>query len=290
MLSTEITMKERYLAIVLLDIIGSTAFVQKHGAHVAARWFQVHDRLARSLVYKHQGREIDRSDGFLLSFERTIDAVNFALNYQQTIPKKTKLNTRIGIHWGKVIEVQQDEVFVGAGAKRVELEGISKNIAARTMSLCQAGQVLLTKEAVMDVRNRTNKMTPKNTRYACVGLYQFKGVKEPQVVYAVGSTIESLQPPPSSEKVKRIGGAKKIRSRIRDRKLKEWVSWFYWRISVIAIIFWLWVLARIIVKPHAREIFLGLPHSIPFIDDTVETVNKDYEKLKKLFEEDHADK
>ena len=64
-----ITLKERNLAIVLLDIIGSTAFVQKVGAKKAAVWLQYHDRLARSLIYKYNGREIDRSDGFLLSFE-----------------------------------------------------------------------------------------------------------------------------------------------------------------------------------------------------------------------------
>ncbi len=97
----EVDMEEKYLAIVLLDIIGSTAFVQRNGAHIAAKWFQVHDRMTRSLVYKFQGREIDRSDGFLLSFDRTIDAVNFALSYQRTLPPKLKLNTRIGIHWGK---------------------------------------------------------------------------------------------------------------------------------------------------------------------------------------------
>ena len=105
----DVTMKERYLAVVLLDIIGSTAFVQRNGAVVAAKWFQVHDRLARSLVYKHSGREIDRSDGFLLSFDRIIDAVNFGLAYQRTVPKKTSLQTRIGIHWGRVIEVKQEK-------------------------------------------------------------------------------------------------------------------------------------------------------------------------------------
>ena len=126
---------ERYLAIVLLDIIGSTAFVQRNGAW-SLKWFQVHDRLARSLVYKHNGREIDRSDGFLLSFDRIIDAVNFGLACK-TVPKKTNLQTRIGIHWGKIIEVKQDDVFVGAGANRVELEGLAKNIVTRTMSLCQ---------------------------------------------------------------------------------------------------------------------------------------------------------
>ena len=70
--------QERKLAIVLLDLIGSTAFIRKAGAMKAAEWMQYHDRLARSLLYKYQGREIDRSDGFLLSFERPIDALNFS--------------------------------------------------------------------------------------------------------------------------------------------------------------------------------------------------------------------
>ena len=97
------------------------------------------------------------------------------------------------------------------GAKSVELEGVAKNISARTMSLCQAGQVLLTKEAMTAIKGRTNVFTPKGTRYACVGEYRFKGVKETQIIYAVGSTIESLQPPPGSDKVKRLGGPKKIK-------------------------------------------------------------------------------
>jgi len=116
--------KERHLAIVLLDLIGSTAFVQKVGARKAAEWLQYHDRLTRSLLYKFEGREIDRSDGFMLSFERPIDAVNFALHYQASIPSKTKIQCRIGIHYGSVIEVQQDELFTMTGAKSIELEGV----------------------------------------------------------------------------------------------------------------------------------------------------------------------
>lgn len=232
-------MNERVLAIVLLDIIGSTAFVQRVGAEKAAKWLQYHDRLARTLLYRFGGREIDRSDGFMLSFDRAIDAVNFALHYQAQIPPKTKLQTRIGIHWGKIIEVIQDDTFVAANAKRVELEGIAKNVAARTMSLCQAGQVLLTKEALSAIRNRTNPYTPKGTRYACVGLYRFKGVREAQAIYAVGQTIESLQPPPSSEKAKRIGGSKKIKSRARDRKIKEWFAWLLPRWALFNLIYML---------------------------------------------------
>ena len=262
---------ETKLAIVLLDLIGSTKFVQSVGAMKSAMWLQYHDRLARSLIYKFNGREIDRSDGFLLSFERPIDAVNFALTYQETIPPKTKLGCRIGIHWGVVVEVKQAEIYTMTGAKSVELEGVAKNISARTMSLCQAGQVLLTKEAMAAIKGRTNVFTPKGTRYACVGEYRFKGVKETQIIYAVGSTIESLQPPPGSDKVKRLGGPKKIRSRMRDRKLKEWIAWFLVRYCFILILYVVSTSVPILIDPHARkmngvdDLFYWIDYVIEFI-------------------------
>ena len=237
-----VDLQERQLCIVLLDLIGSTAFVQRVGAKDAAIWLQYHDRLARSLLYRFDGREIDRSDGFMLSFERPIDAVNFALHYQATIPIKTRLNTRIGIHWGSVIEVQQDDTWTAVGAKRVELEGISKNIAARTMSLCGAGQVLLTEQAINAVRNKTNYHTPKGTRFVCVGLYKFKGGGASQSIYAVGSTIESLQPPKGNDKVKRLGGPKRVRSKARDRKIMEWVWWVLPRWALVNLIYIICVL------------------------------------------------
>ena len=264
-------LKETQLAIVLLDLIGSTKFVQKVGALKAAKWLQYHDRLARSLVYKFQGREIDRSDGFLLSFDRPIDAVNFALIYQQTVPPKTKLGCRIGIHWGTIVEVKQDEIFTLGGAKSVELEGIAKNIAARTMSLCGAGQVLLTKEAMKAIRGRTNHWTPKGTRYACVGEYRFKGVRETQIVYAVGSTIESLQPPPSSEKVKRIGGPKKIKSRMRYRKLREWLWWFAKNVALLILCWVASIMGPIIINQHARRMS-GLDHLFYWVDPYVNMI------------------
>ena len=278
-ISLDVSMKERYLAIVLLDLIGSTKFVQKVGAVKAARWFQFHDRLARSLTYKYSGREIDRSDGFLLSFEKVGDAVSFALKYQETIPQKTKIQCRIGIHWGRIIEVQQDDVYVGAGAKRVELEGLAKNIAARTMSLCEAGQVLMTKEAHLELKNRLNPQVPKTARIACVGMYRFKGVREPQEIYAIGQDIKALQPPKGSEKVKRLGGPKYIKSRARDRKLMEWVWWFMWRLALIEGAVLIYVLTPIIMDPHKRWL-LGMSPYIPIIDHYIAPM---YREIVKLF-------
>lgn len=265
-------MQEKNLAIVLLDLIGSTAFVQKVGALKAAKWLQYHDRLARNLIYRFNGREIDRSDGFMLSFDTVLDAVNFALHYQATIPTKIRLNTRIGIHWGSIIEVKQDDKFIDAGAKRVELEGISKNIAARTMSLCQAGQVLLTKEAIQIVKNKTNMFTPRGTRYACMGLYKFKGVSTPQEIYAVATEIQYLQPPLGSEKVKRLGGPKKIKSRARDRKAKEWFMWLFYRLSLINLLYLIYEFTPFILSDAGRQIFYNYLFPIYIIQDLIKGV------------------
>ena len=225
--------KERSLTIVLLDLVNSTGFVETAGAQRAARWFQYHDRLTRSLLYRFSGREIDRSDGFLFTFDLAHEALSFALYYQQTIPQKIHIKARIGIHYGCVVEVHQIELLVLVGAKPIEVEGLSKNIAARIMSLAQPGQVLLSAPAFERVKNRSNGMTPKGTRYACVGLYRLQGVKEPQVIYAAGLHIKTLQPPPSTAKVKRLGGPRKVRSRMRHKSFLEWSEF------ILLFLFWL---------------------------------------------------
>lgn len=253
-------MRERRLTIVLLDLIGSTAFVQKAGPLKAAKWLQYHDRLTRSLMHRFSGREIDRSDGFLMSFERTIDAVNFALHYQAKVPLKTRLQTRIGIHVGIVAEVQQHELDVMVGAKMIELEGIAKNIAARAMSLSRAGQVLLTEAAFREVKGRTNAHTPKHTRYALAGLYRFKGVKAPITVYCVGVTTESLQPPQGSEKVKRLGGPKRVKSRLRHMRALELTKWIMYRLAALSALIIMAHLLKWIARPSARRLW-GLDHA-----------------------------
>ena len=252
-------MRERRLAIVLLDLIGSTAFVQKVGPMKAASWLQYHDRLTRSLMHKFSGREIDRSDGFLLSFNRPIDAVNFALHYQLYIPLKIRLNTRIGVHVGDVVEVTQNELEIMGGAKPVELEGVAKNIAARTMSLCGSGQVLLTQDAFRAIKDMTNFDTPRGTRYAVAGLYKFKGVKRPVTVYCVGITTESLQPPEGSEKARRLGGPKKIKSHLRHMRARELSLWILYRFAFINLIYLCYLFIRFISKQSAREVW-GLDH------------------------------
>ena len=270
------------LAIVFLDIINSTKFVQKNGAQASAAWFQVHDKLARSLVYKHNGREIDRSDGFMLSFYNLGDAIQFAIKYQETIPNKTPFESRIGIHWTNIIEIHQEDKYTSAGAKSVELEGIGKATAARCMSICQEKQVLLTKDAFIKFKSMLNSQSyiSKRTRTSLVGLYKFKGVAKPQEIYAIGNSIEVLQPPPSGGKVKRIGGAKKIRSRARDRKIYEWVEWFIWRGGFISLLMIIYIVWPVIFDPNVRrncemqEYFWWGDHITDFLISLISKINK----------------
>jgi len=92
-----------------------------------------------------------------------------------------------------------------------------------------------------------------------VGSYRFKGVSTPQTVYAVGVSIESLQPPKGSDKVKRLGGPKYVRSRARDRKIMEWFYWILYRLGIIAVIFWLYVLHGLWSTRLGRDL-LGMPY------------------------------
>ena len=141
------------------------------------------------------------------------------------------------------------------------------------MSLCQRGQVLLTKEAMIKVKGQTNRFTSKDARFACMGLYKFKGVKAPQEIYSVGVTIESLQPPKGSDKVKRLGGPKKIRKRARDRAIMDWVAWVFWRAGIVAAIFWVYLLLPILASPSARSL-IGLPYDMPWVDWSVKIIKR----------------
>jgi len=243
-------MRSRRLALCFIDLIGSTAFVQKAGALKAARWLQYHDRLTRSLIHRHQGREIDRSDGFLLSFERISNALEFALEYQAKIPLKTRLQARIGLHLGDVIEVTQHELEIMGGAKPIELEGIAKNTAARIMSLCGPQQILLSHEAYQALRFKNHN---PEIRLELMGLYSLKGISAPQRVYAAGSSTQALTPPQGHSKALRLGGPKKVKAHLRHLRFMEKVKWVILRLALIILI----ILAGFTLKGLLNPAFLN---------------------------------
>ena len=69
--------------LLVCDLVGSTRLVAQLGDGAAAELFQLHDRQARDLLERHEGLEIEKTDGFLLLFDRPWAAVQYALAYHR---------------------------------------------------------------------------------------------------------------------------------------------------------------------------------------------------------------
>ena len=211
-----------------------------------------------SFIAKHNGQLIDASDGHLMMFASVGDSIGFAFEYKKYLRKKKfPFRSRIGIHWDKMLIVKSEAHIVRAGGKRINLEGIGKNIAARTMSICGEEQILLSKAAFMQYKKygHRSRFIPKKAQSALVGLYKFKGVTEPEAIYAIGLIEAQLQPPPSGEKAKRIGGARKIKTRLRNKTLNELFWWITYRLCFIFLCYFSWRLIKISNTFHGNALF-----------------------------------
>lgn len=198
--------------LLLLDLADSTALVDRLGDQRAAELLRRHDRLARDLLRRHRGQEIDKTDGFLLLFERPVQAVAFALEYQRRLQELARLEcielaARIGIHVGEVVLWQNSPEEIARGAKPIEVEGLSKPVAARLMALALPGQVLLSAVA-RELAERAELELPASVRppeWKDHGRYRFKGVTEPVPVHEVGEPgIAHFRTPPGSAKAQRV--------------------------------------------------------------------------------------
>jgi TolB-like protein/class 3 adenylate cyclase/tetratricopeptide (TPR) repeat protein len=194
----------------LCDLVASTKLVERIGDAAAAELLARHDRRARELMAVHNGREIDKSDGFLLLFERPIEAVRFAIAYRAGLRElgaafDSAMSSRIGIHLGEVVLRENAADDVARGAKPLEVEGLAKAIAARVMALAGNGRILLTR-AAYDFARRAAVGTNEgpNLRWAVHGLYRLEGVEDPIEICEVDERGETaLTSPESTEKARR---------------------------------------------------------------------------------------
>lgn len=195
-------------SLALCDLVDSTSLVERLGDQRAAALLRRHDRLARDLMLRHQGQEIDKTDGFLVLFERPIHAVAYALAYQRELMRLSQeeglvLKARIGVHVGDVLVWQNDPGDVVHGAKPIEVEGLVKPVTARLASLALPGQILVSGVAASLAQRAHGELgaNADRTRWLNHGRYRFKGVPEPLVVYEVGEAgIAPLRLPPYSGK------------------------------------------------------------------------------------------
>jgi serine/threonine protein kinase/class 3 adenylate cyclase len=197
------------------DLVDSTSLFARLGDRRAAEISARHERLARDLLVRCSGREIDKTDGFLTLFDRAIDAVRFALAYHRALAELAReegvdLEARVGIHLGEVILRANAPEDVARGAKPVEIEGYAKPIAARVMALAEGRQTLLTRGA-FDLARQAAAREPVadgQLRWLAHGAYVLKGVAEPVEVFEVGETgFAPLLVPKSTAKARRAVAA-----------------------------------------------------------------------------------
>ncbi|WP_447933822.1 putative peptide modification system cyclase [Stenotrophomonas lactitubi] len=180
-------------ALLFTDLCDSLQLVERIGDAAAATLFQEHDRLVLVLQHRWNGQLIDRSDGLFLLFERPVDALGFALDYQQALRELGErsdivLRARAGLHLGEVILWNNSADAVAMGAKPLEVEGLAKPMAARLMQMALPGQILLSAAAESTVRRAIHTLPwdEDELQFQHHGRWRFKGIAEHQVVHEAG--------------------------------------------------------------------------------------------------------
>lgn len=196
--------------ILITDLVASTKVSEELGDQRLAEVSAAHDRMARDLFASYEGLEIDKADGFLLLFERPIDAVGCALAYHQGVARLSEevgveLAARSGIHLGEVHLRHNPPDDVARGAKPVEVEGLAKPLASRVMSLATGRQTLVTQSA-FDLARRAadDRSLGEEVRWVAHGQYLLEGVAEPVDIFEIGlADFAPLTSPLDSEKARR---------------------------------------------------------------------------------------
>jgi len=134
-----------------------------------------HLQIMTSLIQQHKGRVLNTAgDALLAEFASVVDAVNCGVEIQkelknrnQEVPEDKRMEFRIGINLGDVIE--EGEQIYGDGV----------NIAARVQSLADGGGICLSGTVHEHVKNKLA------FGYEYVGEQTVKNIKEPVRIYRV---------------------------------------------------------------------------------------------------------
>jgi predicted ATPase len=189
------------VALLITDLVDSAALADQLSHPAMAAWSVAHDRLARDLLREWQGREIDKTDGFLLLFANASDALGYALAYHRALTTlQPPAKARAGLHVGQITMRENPAADVALGAKPFEADGVSKPIAARVMSTALGGQTLLTAAA----HDALQAHQPLRTRVVSHGHWRVKGLPVPLELFEAGEPGAPFTPPPDSIKVFRV--------------------------------------------------------------------------------------
>ena len=185
-------------ALLLTDVVDSTRLTERLDEDAATALWSTHDRLARDLIPKWRGREIDKTDGMLVLFNAVADAVGYALAYQRVLRESALgIEARAGIHVGPISLRANPADDVARGAKPVEVDGIALPTVARVMSVAAGGQILLSEDA-----RRALGVVPQQIQSH--GHWLLHGITQPIELFEIVEGDAQFRPPADAAKAYRV--------------------------------------------------------------------------------------
>jgi DNA-binding NarL/FixJ family response regulator len=157
---------EGTVTILITDVEGSTALVERLGDDAARELLREHDAVVRRVAGAHEGLEVDNEgDSFMLAFSSARRAVRCALDLNDGLAG-LPFRIRAGLNTGDVI-AERDGYF-----------GRAVFVASRVMSIAEGGEVLLT-----DVTRALAGET-QGVRFVDRGQHELKGLSGRHRIYA----------------------------------------------------------------------------------------------------------
>ena len=185
------TEKRKLAAILAADVAGYGRLAGADEERTLARLRALRSDLIDPTIAVHNGRVVKRTgDGSLIEFRSVVDAVRCAIEVQNSmvernagLPPKRRIEFRVGIHLGDVVE-ESDGDLMGDGV----------NIAARLEGIADPGGICLSEDAYRQVRDRLKE------EFVDLGEKALKNIARPVRAYAMktGSTGLALSSPASA--------------------------------------------------------------------------------------------
>jgi adenylate cyclase len=171
-------------AILAADVVGFSRMASADEDRTLARLRTLRWELIDPTVASQNGRVFKRTgDGALVEFRSVVEAVRCAISVQNAmiernagVPPESRIEFRIGIHLGDVVE-ESDGDLMGDGV----------NIAARLEGIAEANGICLSNAAYEQVRDKVKE------RFADLGEQVLKNIARPVRVYSLVSS--AIEPP-----------------------------------------------------------------------------------------------
>src|SRR5499427_907641 len=160
-------------AILVSDVVGYSRLAGADEDRILARLRALRSDLIDPTIAVHNGRVVKRTgDGSIVEFRSVVDAVRCAIEVQNGmvernagLPPERRIEFRIGIHLGDVVE-ETDGDLMGDGV----------NIAARLQGVAAAGTICLSEDAYRQVKARLDLAVSD------LGQTNLKNISEPMRV------------------------------------------------------------------------------------------------------------